>query len=73
VFWNTRWSATSLPKASMKALIEAWTVMGMNVFVGLRYIVWGAGEGGEAGDAGLSPEQAAADVNRLLAEGVLRR
>jgi hypothetical protein len=56
-----------------KALIEAWTVMGMNVFVGLRYIVWGAGEGGEAGEAGLSPEQSAAGVNRLLAEGVLRR
>jgi AcrR family transcriptional regulator len=53
--------------------LEAWAVMGMNVFVGLRYIVWGAGEGGEAGEAGLSPEQAAAGVNRLLAEGVLRR
>ncbi|MCR9178903.1 TetR/AcrR family transcriptional regulator [Erythrobacter sanguineus] len=45
--------------------LEAWAVMGMNVFVGLRYIVWGAAE--------MTPEQVAAGVNRLLAEGVLRR
>jgi AcrR family transcriptional regulator len=49
--------------------LEAWAVMGMNVFVGLRYVVWGAG----AGERGLTPEQVAAGVNRLLAEGVLRR
>ncbi|MEQ5789104.1 TetR/AcrR family transcriptional regulator [Erythrobacter sp. NFXS35] len=45
--------------------LEAWAVMGMNVFVGLRYVVWG--------DAQMPPEAAAAGVNRLLAEGVLRR
>lgn len=45
--------------------LEAWAVMGMNVFVGLRYIVWGAAE--------MTPEQVAAGVNRLLAEGILNR
>jgi AcrR family transcriptional regulator len=45
--------------------IEAWALMGMNVFVGLRYVVWGEGEA--------SPEAIAAAVNRLLAEGILRR
>ena len=49
--------------------LEAWAMMGMNVFVGLRYIVWGAGEMG----AEMGPEEVAAGVNRLLAEGVLRR
>jgi AcrR family transcriptional regulator len=50
--------------------LEAWALMGMNVFVGLRYVVWG----GVAGDpAALSPEMVAAGVNRLLAEGLLRR
>jgi hypothetical protein len=46
--------------------LEAWAMMGINVFVGLRYVVWG--EGGEPG-----PEEIAAGVNRLLAEGLLRR
>jgi AcrR family transcriptional regulator len=45
--------------------LEAWAVMGMNVFVGLRYVVWGG--------ADKSPEAVAAGVNRLLAEGVLSR
>jgi len=45
--------------------LEAWAMMGMNVFVGLRYVVWGADE--------MAPEEVAAAVNRLLAEGVLRR
>jgi AcrR family transcriptional regulator len=45
--------------------LEAWAVMGMNVFVGLRYVVWGGAE--------MVPEDVAARVNRLLAEGVLRR
>jgi AcrR family transcriptional regulator len=49
--------------------LEAWAVMGMNVFVGLRYVVWGKGEdGGE-----IAPDDVAAGVNRLLAEGILRR
>ncbi|TAD78948.1 MAG: TetR/AcrR family transcriptional regulator [Sphingomonadales bacterium] len=46
--------------------LEAWAVMGMNVFVGLRYVVWGGG-------LEMRPEDVAAGVNRLLAEGVRRR
>ena len=45
--------------------LEAWAVMGMNVFVGLRYVVWGGAE--------MGPDEVAAGVNRLLAEGVARR
>jgi AcrR family transcriptional regulator len=45
--------------------LEAWAMMGMNVFVGLRYVVWGEAE--------MGPDEIAAGVNRLLAEGVLRR
>ncbi len=45
--------------------LEAWALMGMNVFVGLRYVVWGGAE--------KSPDEIAAGVNRLLADGVLRR
>ncbi|MCZ8370281.1 MAG: TetR/AcrR family transcriptional regulator [Porphyrobacter sp.] len=45
--------------------IEAWAMMGMNVFAGLRFAVWGL--------ADKSPDEVAAGVNRLLAEGVLRR
>ncbi|BDI61330.1 TetR/AcrR family transcriptional regulator [Qipengyuania nanhaisediminis] len=43
--------------------IEAWAIMGMNVFAGLRYAVWR-----EAGDA--APEAVARTINRLLAEGI---
>ena len=49
--------------------LEAWAVMGMNVFVGLRYAVWGA----EDGEDGPTTDTAARGVNRLLAEGILRR
>lgn len=54
--------------------LEAWAVMGMNVFVGLRYVVWGEGDGGEKGrsDTGLTPEAIASRVNRLLAKGVAK-
>jgi AcrR family transcriptional regulator len=45
--------------------LEAWAMMGMNVFVGLRYVVWGG--------ADMGPDAVAAGVNRLLAEGLLRR
>jgi len=45
--------------------LEAWAVMGMNVFVGLRYVVWGGAE--------IGPDEVAAGVNRLLEQGVLRR
>ena len=46
--------------------LEAWAMMGMNVFVGLRYVVWGS-------TSALGPDEVAAGVNRLLAEGLLRR
>jgi AcrR family transcriptional regulator len=45
--------------------LDAWAVMGMNVFAGLRYVVWGEGD--------MTPDEVAAGVNRLLAEGLLRR
>lgn len=45
--------------------LEAWAVMGMNVFAGLRYVVWGESE--------MAPEEVAAGVNRLLADGIMRR
>ena len=47
--------------------LEAWAVMGMNVFVGLRYVVWNAGEGA------VTAEEVARGVNRLLAEGIAAR
>lgn len=50
--------------------LEAWAVMGMNVFVGLRYVVWSAADGEEHGDPEMTPEAIAARVNRLLAKGV---
>ncbi|MEE4288704.1 MAG: TetR/AcrR family transcriptional regulator [Erythrobacter sp.] len=46
--------------------VEAWAVMGMNVFIGLRYAIW-AGE-----DEALSHEEVAAQVNHLLANGIAR-
>lgn len=48
--------------------LEAWAVMGMNVFVGLRFAVWGDSEP----DA-RSPEELAKAVNALLADGILRK
>ncbi|WP_416830879.1 MAG: TetR/AcrR family transcriptional regulator [Erythrobacter sp.] len=47
--------------------LEAWAMMGMNVFVGLRYVVWNDGT-----DAP-SPQEVARGVNRLLAEGIAAR
>ncbi|MEL6528323.1 MAG: TetR/AcrR family transcriptional regulator [Pseudomonadota bacterium] len=44
--------------------LEAWALMGMNVFVGLRYVVW------EDEAAPLSPEEVATAVNTLLAKGI---
>lgn len=46
--------------------LEAWAIMGMNVFVGLRYAVWADG----ADDERLS--DTAARVNRLLALGIAK-
>ena len=51
--------------------LEAWALMGMNVFVGLRYVVWGADESDAA--AATSAKAVARGVNRLLAEGIARR
>lgn len=48
--------------------LEAWAMMGMNVFVGLRYVVWG-----EDGARHRSPEEVAKAVNDLLARGIARR
>ena len=46
--------------------VEAWAVMGMNVFMGLRFAIW-AGERDT-----LSHEDIARQINRLLAEGIAR-
>jgi AcrR family transcriptional regulator len=46
--------------------VEAWAVMGMNVFIGLRYAIW-AGEGDT-----LTHEEIARQVNRLLERGAAR-
>ena len=43
--------------------VEAWAVMGMNVFLGLRFGVWGADR---------APEEVADAVARLLAGGLRR-
>jgi hypothetical protein len=44
--------------------IEAWAIAGMNVFLGLRYGVWGQGE-----DMADVVERA----NRLVADGLRKR
>ena len=49
--------------------LEAWAVMGMNVFVGLRYVVWND----RNGDKGRSSQEIAAAINHLLADGIRRR
>lgn len=43
---------------------EAWALMGMNVFLGLRYSLWGAD---------LSPDAIAARAEALLRHGIARR
>lgn len=50
--------------------IEAWALMGMNVFVGLRFAVWDDRD--EAGAGRRSLEDVAATVNALIARGVMR-
>ncbi|KWV92100.1 TetR/AcrR family transcriptional regulator [Erythrobacter sp. YT30] len=42
--------------------VEAWAIMGINVFVGLRYAVWG--------DENEDMNDHAATVNRMLAKGI---
>lgn len=44
--------------------VEAWALMGMNVFIGLRFAVW------DDGDADMA--KLAAKVNKLLVEGIAR-
>lgn len=51
--------------------IEAWAIMGMNVFVGLRYAVWNDRDA--ASGAAKSLEEVAAAVNALVAEGLAAR
>ena len=43
--------------------VEAWALMGMNVFLGLRYAIWA-----KAGDPG--PDEVATLANRLLQQGI---
>lgn len=45
--------------------LHAWALMGMNVFVGLRYVMWG--------DDGEDADEVAAQVNDLLARGIVAR
>ncbi|MEO1048151.1 MAG: TetR/AcrR family transcriptional regulator [Pseudomonadota bacterium] len=47
--------------------VEAWAVMGMNVFVGLRYAIWAKDNDAQ------SHEDIAGQVNALLAIGATRR
>ena len=51
--------------------LEAWAVMGMNIFIGLRYAVWARPEETGSGEEGL--DQITNAANRLLAEGLMRR
>jgi AcrR family transcriptional regulator len=44
--------------------VRAWAVMGMNVFIGLRYVVWD--------DGTIDPETIAREVNNLIAHGIAR-
>ncbi len=46
--------------------VEAWAVAGMNVFLGLRYVLW-------TQDGDPDPAEVAARANRLLAEGLAAR
>lgn len=50
--------------------LEAWAIMGMNVFVGLRYAVWNDAAGKDA--APLSLDEVAAGVNELVARGLMK-
>ncbi len=51
--------------------LEAWAIMGMNVFVGLRYAVWDDRDA--AAGAARSLDEVADAVNALVARGVLAR
>lgn len=49
--------------------IEAWALMGMNVFVGLRFAIWSDKDGASTP----STEEIAKTVNSLLADGIRMR
>ena len=51
--------------------IEAWAIMGMNVFVGLRYAVWNDRDAAEGSAPSL--DEVAGKVNELVARGVIAR
>ncbi len=51
--------------------VEAWAIMGMNVFVGLRYALWN--ERDTAGGSAQALDEVAAAVNALVARGVIAR
>lgn len=46
--------------------VEAWALMGMNVFVGLRFAIWSQGSGQD------DPTKVAERVNRMLERGIGR-
>jgi len=50
--------------------VEAWAIMGMNVFVGLRYAIWA--QDAPASER-LAPGEVAARVNALIARGIALR
>jgi AcrR family transcriptional regulator len=50
--------------------LEAWAIMGMNVFVGLRYAVWDDRDAARGSKPSL--EDVAKAVNELVARGVMR-
>jgi AcrR family transcriptional regulator len=54
--------AMSAPGDALEAEVRAWAVMGMNVFLGLRFGVWGTEDAGKV----------AAAANRLLRNGLAR-
>jgi AcrR family transcriptional regulator len=47
----------------LAAEVAAWAIMGANVFLGLRFAVWGNGD----------PDEVAAAANRLLSDGLAAR
>jgi AcrR family transcriptional regulator len=52
-----------LDGSPLAAEVAAWAIMGANVFLGLRFAVWGNGD----------PEEVAAVANRLLRDGLAAR
>ena len=55
--------AMSAPRDPLEAEVRAWAIMGMNVFLGLRFGVWGREDSAVVAEA----------ANRLLGEGLKPR